>query len=186
MERNSCLSDGREGELVELSRISLRPFDPSDVDDFMEWATDDKVTQHCNWGPLTSREEGLHYIQKFIAQPWLKAICLDDKPIGQISVIGQPGSNRCRAEIGYLLGSKYWGKGITTYVVKLVVNSVFREWPHLERLEGHVDVENLASQRVLEKAGFERQCVLKKYCILGGKTRDMVLFNLLSNDELNF
>ncbi|KAF3457114.1 hypothetical protein FNV43_RR01771 [Rhamnella rubrinervis] len=185
MEGNSCSSDGREGESVEFSGISLRPFDLSDVDDFMEWAAHDKVTQYSSWGPLTSKEEGLHFIQKSVTQPWLKSICLDDKSIGLISVTVQPGCNRCRAEIGYVLGSKYWGKGITTYVVKLVVNAIFWEWPHLERLEAHVDVENFASQRVLEKAGFQRECALKKFCILGGKTRDMVLFSFLSNDEFH-
>ncbi|KAM3356329.1 hypothetical protein P3S68_023043 [Capsicum galapagoense] len=45
------------------------------------------------------------------------------------------GWERCRGEIVYILGSKYWGKGIATKSTKLV------------RLESLVDVENTASQR---------------------------------------
>ena len=75
-----------------------------------------------------------------------------------------------RAEIGYALGSKYWGKGIVTSVVKMVVSTIFGEWPNLERLEALVEVENLASQRVLEKSGFQKEGVLRKYEFFKGKS----------------
>ena len=52
----------------------------------------------------------------------------------------------------------------------------------MERLEAIVDVENVGSQRVLEKAGFQREGVLRKYMILKGKTRDLVIFSLLSSN----
>ena len=80
------------------------------------------------------------------------------------------------------MASQYWGKGIGTKAVKLVVNTIFKEWPLLERLEALVDVQNVGSQRVLEKAGFSREGVLRKYFILKGKTRDMVMFSVLSSD----
>ena len=63
-----------------------------------------------------------------------------------------------------------------------MANTIFAEWPHLERLEAIVDVENPGSQRVLEKAGFQREGVLRKYMLLKGKTRDLVMFSLLSFD----
>lgn len=63
-----------------------------------------------------------------------------------------------------------------------MAKTIFIEWPHLERLEALVDVQNGGSQRVLEKAGFEREGVLRNYTILKGKSRDMVMFSLLSTD----
>ncbi|KAH7522295.1 uncharacterized protein LOC107410179 [Ziziphus jujuba] len=182
MEGNSCKSDGKEGG-IEFSKISLRPFNPSDVDDIMEWATDEKLARFSSWGHHTSKEEVLNFMMNvIIPHPWFKAICLDDKPIGEISVTGKSGNDKCRAEIGYILASKYWGKGIATYAVKLVANDIFWEWPHLERLEALADVENLASQRVLEKAGFQREGILRKYYKMKGKTSDMVMFSLLFDD----
>ena len=85
----------------------------------------------------------------------------------------------------YVLASKYWvwGKGIATQAVKLVASTIFVEWPHLERLEALVDVANIGSQKVLEKVGFSKEGVLRKYCLLKGKPRDMVMFSLLSTDS---
>ncbi|PQM33628.1 putative ribosomal-protein-alanine acetyltransferase [Prunus yedoensis var. nudiflora] len=111
-----------------------------------------------------------------------RAICLDNRPIGAILVTLNSGGDRCRGELGYVLGSKYWGKGIATQAVKLVADTIFKEWTHLERLEAFVDVDNVGSQRVLEKSGFLREGVLRKFFILKGRTRDMVIFSLLSTE----
>ena len=43
-------------------------------------------------------------------------------------------------------------------------------------------VENVGSKRVLEKAGFKSEGVLRKYFVLKGKTRDMEIFSLLSTE----
>ncbi|KAJ7980016.1 Acetyltransferase (GNAT) domain protein [Quillaja saponaria] len=182
MEGDSSRSDAKELS-VEITKISLQPLGLSDIDDFMVWATDEKVTRFCTWEPYTSKEEGLNFIKdKVIPHPWFKVICLEKKPIGAISVAANSGSDICRGDLGYVLGSKYWGKGIATQAVKLVTKNIFVEWPHLERLEALVDVENVGSQRVLEKAGFKKEAVLRKYFLLKGKTRDMVMFSLLSTD----
>ena len=125
-----------------------------------------------------SKEEAMKLLQYRIFGPyWFKSICLDGKPIGDVTVTSNTrSSDRCRAEIGYALGSEHWNKGIATHVVKLVAETIFRERPELERLEAVVDVENVASQRVLEKAGFEREGVLEKKFIQ--KARDMVIYSL--------
>ncbi|PIA31722.1 hypothetical protein AQUCO_04900188v1 [Aquilegia coerulea] len=166
-----------------MSEITLRPLDFSDVDDVMVWVTDDKVSKYCRWETYTSRESAMNYIKDIvIPHPWFKAICLENRPIGAISVAQYSGEDRCRGELGYVLGSKYWGQGIATKAVKLVVNCIFNEWPYLERLEGLVDLQNIGSQKVLEKAGFQKEGVLRKYCILKGSTRDMVMYSFLSTD----
>ncbi|CAN6677170.1 unnamed protein product [Malus baccata var. baccata] len=82
---------------------------------------------------------------------FMVAICLDNRPIGYILVTAFSGNDRCRVEIGYALGSKYWGKWIA--IVKLVADDILKEWTHLERLEAFVDVDNVGSQRVLQKQG---------------------------------
>ncbi|PPR97892.1 hypothetical protein GOBAR_AA22766 [Gossypium barbadense] len=140
----------------EYPNLSLRPLQVSDVDDFMVWASDEKVTRF--------------------------SICIDDRPVGAISVSANSGNDKCRGELGYVLASKYWGKGIVTRAVKMVVDTIFVEWPHLERLEALVNVENVGSQRELEKAGFQREGVLRKYFIVKGRSRDRVMFSFLSTD----
>lgn len=63
---------------------------------------------------------------KLWGHPGFKAICLNNKPIGVFLV----------------------SKG-STRAVKMVSNTTFDEWPHLERLEAFSEVGNLASQKVL-------------------------------------
>lgn len=69
-----------------------------------------------------------------------------------------PGSRKDerRGEIGYALSAKYWGKGIASEAAKLAISSVSKELHYLDRIEGLVFIENKASQKVLEKAGFAR------------------------------
>lgn len=171
------------------SVITLRPLDPYfDADAFMEWYSDERVSKFCSWDTFTSKEAVIdHVINTLTFHPWHKAICLSDRPVGSISVTPFPGDNGRRAEIGYLVGSAYWGKGIASQAVKMAANAVFVEWGQLERLEAVVDVENPASQRVLEKTGFTREGVLRKYYTLKGRPRDAVMFSLLSTDpQVNY
>lgn len=163
--------------------ITLRLLDLTDVDDFMEWFGDDNVSKFCSWDTFKSKEDAVSYvIDVAIPHPWFKAICLNGKPIGTISVSPFYGTNKCRGELGYVIASKYWGKGIATKAVKMAVSAIFVDWPHLERLEAVVDVDNPGSQRVLEKVGFRKEGVLRKYYLLKGKTKDIVMFSILSGD----
>ncbi|KAF8392394.1 hypothetical protein HHK36_022736 [Tetracentron sinense] len=182
MMRNSSKSDEKESEEA-FSVISLRPFDLSDVDDFMVWATEDRVCRVCSVVTFTCREDAVNYIKvSFIPHPWCRAICIKNRPIGFIKVAPNTDADICRGDLGYAIASKYWGHGIATQAVKMVVSSIFSEWPHLERLQALVDVENPASQRVLEKAGFQREGVFRKFFIHRGRTRDMVIFSSLSTE----
>nr|XP_010906188.1 uncharacterized protein LOC105033200 [Elaeis guineensis] len=166
-------------------QISLRPFVLSDVDDFMVWASDDKVSKFCSWDTYTNKDDLLKYMKETVLpHPWFRAICVGGRPVGAISVILGSGNDRCRGELGYVLGSGYWGKGIVTAAVRLVVASIFMEVEGLERVEALVDVTNKASQRVLEKVGFHKEGVLRKYMILKGSMRDMVMYSFISTDPL--
>ncbi|CAK8539175.1 unnamed protein product [Lathyrus sativus] len=173
-------------EIIGLNQITLRPFHLSDLDDLMVITTDEKVANFCSWKPYTSKEEGIKFIENIPTRfLWCKAICLNDRAIGRISLKSRSPHDKSRnktAELGYVLASKYWGKGIATCAVKQVLKVVFNELPHLERVEAFVDVENVGSQRVLEKAGFQKEGVLRKYLFVKGKSRDMIMFSVLFSD----
>ncbi|MED6193853.1 hypothetical protein PIB30_023080 [Stylosanthes scabra] len=171
-------------ESVDLAQISFRTLELSDVDDVLVWTSDEKVAKFCSWEPHSSKDQGIDFIQNKASEfLWGKAICLNDRPIGFISMTSATDKSREKsAELGYVLGSKYWSKGIMSHVVKQVMKVAFSEFPHLDRLEALVDVENVGSQKVLEKAGFQREGVLRKYLVRRGKSRDMVIFSVLSTD----
>ncbi|WOL07966.1 hypothetical protein Cni_G16717 [Canna indica] len=169
----------------ETQIITLRRFELSDVDDYMVWASDDRVTAFCRWDSYTNKEDLLRYMQEVVLpHPWYRAICLDGQPIGALSVELGVGCDRCKGELGYVLAAGHWGKGYATAAVKTVVASIFKEVEGLERVEALVLVENKGSQRVLEKAGFKREGVLRKTMVLKGRTVDLVMFSFISTDPL--
>ncbi|CAI9118435.1 OLC1v1020006C1 [Oldenlandia corymbosa var. corymbosa] len=166
------------------SRISLRPFKLADADDFLTWASDEKVTQYLRWEAIKSKEEALKYIQEVaIPHPWRRSICLDDRSIGYVSIKPESGRDRHRAHIGYAIGSDYWGQGIMTAALRIAISTVFEEFPFLVRLEALVEEENKGSQKVLEKVGFVKEGFLRKYGFNKGKVRDMLMYSLLSTDK---
>ncbi|CAK8544729.1 unnamed protein product [Lathyrus sativus] len=170
---------------VDLSRISLRPFKLTDVDDFFLWAGDDEVTKHIRWKTCLSREEALAFIKDVcIPHPWRRSICLDDHSIGFVSVYRWSGDDRYKADIGYAVAANYWGHGIATKAIKIALSRVFNDFSDLLRLQAFADVDNKASQRVLEKAGFLREGVLRQYTIIKGTVKDLAVFSFLSADEI--
>eukprot|EP01018_Ginkgo_biloba_P031032 Gb_00317 [translate_table: standard] len=147
----------------------------------MIWANE--KTPFWTWKTYKSGEEAEAYITSVeIPHPWYKSICLDGKAIGSICVSQGEGFAKCRGELGYVIATKYWGKGFTTQAVKLVLSKVFGEMKDLERVEGLVDPENVASQRVLEKAGFVKEGLLCKYLISKGRPRDFYIYRFTSSD----
>ncbi|KAL7105270.1 hypothetical protein ACP275_07G033400 [Erythranthe tilingii] len=166
------------------SDITLRPVTFSDADHFMQWYMDENVSKFCSWDVFATREAAVEYfVRNEINHPWNRAICVSGRVVGCVSVSPFHGSNKCRAEIGYVVASEYCGMGVATAAVRMAANAVFVEWGGLERVEAVVDAENPASQRVVEKAGFVKEGVLRKYYLLKGKPRDAVIFSLLSTDS---
>ena len=169
---------------IDLSRISLRPFKLTDLDDFILWARDDQVTRFLRWKTFTSKEETLTFINDVcIPHPWRRSICIDDRSIGFVSIFPGSGDDSCRADMGYGIATKYWGQGITTKAVKTALSQVFKDLPNLVRLQSFVAVENIASQRILEKAGFLKEGMLRKYTYLKGNLEDLFVYSFLATDS---
>lgn len=163
----------------------LRPYELFDVDNFMEWACDEEVIRTSRLKHYTSREDALNYLQEVaIPHPFYRAIRLEKSPIGFICIKPGSASERCRGVISLALGSKYWGKGITTMAVKMVMSTVFQEIPDMERLGGFGYVDNKASQRVMEKAGSRKEGILTKYVIVKGRTIDVTMYSCLKPHNL--
>ncbi|GJM96890.1 hypothetical protein PR202_ga13764 [Eleusine coracana subsp. coracana] len=168
-----------------METVTLRPFSLADADAMMTWASDPVVTAFMTWDPYTSREPLLAFISDTVLpHPWFRAICLDagGAPVGAVSVT--PTDDRCRAELGVVVARAHWGKGVATAALKRAVAAVFGDLDGVERVEALVDGENAASQRALEKAGFTREAVLRSYCMVKDRLRDMVVYSFISTDPL--
>lgn len=100
------------------------------------------------------------------------AIEIDGEACGTVSLCKIVKEHK--AELGYWLGRKYWGQGVMIEVVKLITKYGFKELK-LRRIYAHVYLFNPASKKVLEKAGYETEGILKKEAKKGGKYIDAYL-----------
>ncbi|MFI5913000.1 GNAT family N-acetyltransferase [Dactylosporangium sp. NPDC051541] len=84
--------------------------------------------------------------------------------------------------IGIALLAPYRGRGIGAVAQRLLTEYLFDTTP-VERVEAYTDVENVAEQRALEKAGFTREGLIRSAQFREGRWRSLYLYSLI-RDEL--
>lgn len=162
-------------------KIFLKTFACTDIDDFMEWATDDEVTKYMMWNSYTSRSDAESFFVNVVEKhPWFKAVCLDEKVIGSITLDKGKGIHSCKAELGYVIARKYWGNGLATKAISFAIQAGFQDLD-VERIEACVDPTNIGSQRVLEKNEFMKEGLLRNYVVQKGMVRDRIMYSILKS-----
>jgi RimJ/RimL family protein N-acetyltransferase len=99
-----------------------------------------------------------------------------------VGSIGMKVNDMGSGHIGYWCAPEARGRGVTTRALRLLCRYAIEEL-QLERLELITDPENLASQRVAAKVGFQREGVLRSHLLHpDGRRRDSVMFSLLRGE----
>ena len=104
-----------------------------------------------------------------------RAIVVDKEYVGNISVEVKDDVYIKDAEIGYLLLSKTWSKGIMTEAVNQICNIAFSQLD-IVRITGLVYKPNVASQRVLEKNGFALEGIMKNAVFKNNNIYDLCVY----------
>lgn len=89
-----------------------------------------------------------------------------------------------RAQVGYVIDKTFWGRGFATAAVQRLLPRLVAKRT-LSRIWATCALDNHASARVLEKAGFVREAVLKNWVVYpaqGGRAFDNYSYVLLRND----
>lgn len=103
------------------------------------------------------------------------AIEADGTFAGGIGLKLQSDVDRVSAELGYWLGESFWGRGIATAAITGLVPWAFERF-QLERIFAVPFHWNLASSRALEKAGFNKEGVMRRAAIKDGVLADLPLY----------
>ncbi|MDR1200406.1 MAG: GNAT family N-acetyltransferase [Tannerellaceae bacterium] len=131
-----------------------------------------------------TEEDGKQFITMAMSMPkpaTLMAIEVDGKAVGSIGITLHTDVERITVELGYFIGESYWSRGIMTEVVKEMVSYVFLHFPELKKIYATTFDFNIASQRVLQKAGFEREGVLKQAAIKNRDVIDLHYYSMLKS-----
>lgn len=144
---------------LHTKRLTIRPWNLNDLDDFYEYAKVDGVGQMAGWNPHKDKEESERILNIFIEGKFTFAVEYQNKVIGSLGLekydeVLYPDLPGIKArEIGYVLSKAYWGKGLMPEAVNEVIRYLFQETEAECILCGHV-LTNHQSARVQEKCGF--------------------------------
>ncbi|MCI9887833.1 GNAT family N-acetyltransferase [Micrococcales bacterium 31B] len=103
-------------------------------------------------------------------------ILVDGEVAGQITLSGVVASPAFRkSTLGYWVARPWWGRGVASEAVHQLVLQASTTLS-LHRLEAHTRLENVASQRVLQKNGFTRWGVAREHIFIEGAWRDEIFW----------
>ena len=111
-----------------------------------------------------------------------RLIMVDDKISGNISVEQKSDVYGKDAEIGYLLSTDYWYKGIATEAVKQICKIAFSEL-NIIRITGLVYEPNIASRRVLEKNNFVLEGIMKNAVVKNENIYNLCIYGMINGEE---
>jgi [ribosomal protein S5]-alanine N-acetyltransferase len=163
---------------TDLQGCVLRPWAASDKLNLVRYANNRAVWRNLldSFPHPYSEADAELWIAHTQANPGLHfAIRFGGESVGGIGVIPQSGLAIQTAHFGYWLGEPAWGKGIATAAARTMASYAFQAFP-FARLEAPVFAWNPASMRVLEKAGFSREGVLRRSVFKDGQLIDSVLY----------
>ena len=144
---------------MKSDRITLRSWRDSDAETLYKYASDEEVGTRAGWQPHRSVEESLSIIKTVFNNPTTWAIELNETGEA-IGAIGYGPSCDCslparegEPTVGYWVAKPYWGMGISTEELQMMIDYVKKNTDISSLISGHF-IDNAASGRVMEKCGF--------------------------------
>ncbi|MBS1715740.1 MAG: GNAT family N-acetyltransferase [Armatimonadetes bacterium] len=104
----------------------------------------------------------------------------ESKVVGTCTLHQIDRQNR-RAEVGYVLGRRSWGRGLMSEALTALLTVCFRD-VGFHRIEADTDPRNAASVRLLERLGFQREGLLRQRWIVAGEVSDTAFYGLLADE----
>ena len=159
--------------------IKLRPWNIEDAESLVENANNFEIArfmsdafpypytiEHANnFIAFATKDEPIHIF----------AIEIDGKAVGGIGIHPQVDIMKKNAELGYWLGEKYWGKGIISKAIREIIPWAFKTYD-ITRIYARPFGSNMASQKVLEKAGFILEARIKENIFKNGAYLDELIY----------
>jgi RimJ/RimL family protein N-acetyltransferase len=151
--------------------LELRPWEPVDRDAVAEAARDayvaeiERIADPDEWIERKREQGGL-------------AIVVDGEVAGGVDVAGR---HPRVGELGYFVLQRFRGRGVASGAASLVVRRALTEEEYV-RVQATVEPWNVASQRVLERAGLRREGHLRSFVVYGDRVADAYLYAAVRGD----
>jgi ribosomal-protein-alanine N-acetyltransferase len=165
--------------LLEVGDLSVRSWRKDDLKALLHHANNPNVANNLRdqFSHPYTRHDGIDFLDYAHTQEPESSFALEygGEVVGGVGFHLGRDIARLSAEMGYWLGEEFWGRGLATRAVTAASEWAFDNYK-LARVFAFVFAHNVASIRVLEKAGFEREGLLRRSAIKNGVVIDQILY----------
>ncbi|HEY2786058.1 MAG TPA: GNAT family N-acetyltransferase [Fimbriiglobus sp.] len=172
---------------LETDRLILRPVTEADAPAIFAACSNPNVTRYTRFDTHRSMGDTLRFLRDYAGPNYAKGlpdplgwVLKSDPAVGVIGTAGVRWASEAHRtmECGYWLAEPYWGRGLATEAVRAVARYALEAFP-IHRLQAHVVAANAASSRVLEKAGFAFEGVLRQAMVRRGNVEDVRMYSMV-------
>lgn len=174
---------------IELDGARLRPLCAADADALHAYLREPVVTELTSYPEISvPLVEAMieRYRSRWAAgelSKWGIARERDDQIVGICGFNEWSKAHRW-AEVAFDLAHGQWGRGLMRQALAAVLHWTYRQ-DQVDRIHAFVRVDNMRSQRLLERSGFVREGRLRSYRICRGQPHDYYIYSLLRADWAN-
>ena len=169
--------------------VTLRPAAPRDADLLRQWRAEASVRRFQPLNELPTAQlradvagQRMADLYRGRGEKFQWIVQVDGQPAGWLTLVVSNWEHGL-AEVGYALSTVFQNRGVMSEALSMLLDDLFHN-TLLERIEARCAVENVGSQRVLEKRGFSREGRLRSYFKLRGRRVDNYLYSLLREEYL--
>jgi RimJ/RimL family protein N-acetyltransferase len=164
--------------LLEGRHVNLRVMEKEDLPLVLEWINSPEFYGVYNPLQQASRTELEKKFENLPAEE--KTFFIERKDGTRVGGISHYLAGN-QWEIGFTMVPIERRKGYCTEAVEIMVDYLFLS-KDIVRIQAHTDVRNIASQKVLEKAGFKKEGIIRKHAFVRGEWRDWPLYSILREE----
>lgn len=168
-------------------KINQKQWEITDAESLEKYAGNPQITRFMSdsFAQISTPEGAANFI-KFAnsgSGKIYRAIEVNGEVVGGIGISIQADIYRKNAELAYWLAEPFWGKGIISKAIPLMVAEGF-ETLDINRIFAKPFHTNFASRRVLEKSGFKLEAILEKTVFKNGEYIDEYIFGIRRVEEI--
>jgi ribosomal-protein-alanine N-acetyltransferase len=178
----------RPRTMWETNRLMIKPAVMADAQVVYEqYASDSDVAKYMTWSPHTDVSETVAFLRRCeqawadgSAFPWTLWTKDEGHFVGVLEMRIRPPV----ADVGYALSRRWWRHGLMTEALRSLVEWALAQ-PEIYRVWATCDIENLASSRVLERAGMTREGILRRWLVhpnVSDTPRDCYCYSIVKED----
>ncbi len=177
----------RQFPVLETERLNLRQPTEADITPLFRICQDEEVMRFYGHEPFTEEKqvkadiERHHRIRRNnTGLRWIISMKENQAVVGDIGFNGYDKKHK-KTEVGFKLAREHWRKGIMSEALCAVLSYIYQE-TDINRTEALVDTKNPGSFLLLEKAGFQREGILRDYELESEGYVDLMMLSILRKD----